>query len=338
MALRKFQDKNIDISGYNIEEHAKDANDLMSALGFDRYTIFGFSFGSHIAMTVMELFPNQIERAILVGADAPNQSFNFPSHLDEHVKKIGMLIEQEGTLNMTAQDFSSLVNKTLQKVKENPVTVTVKNPLNLKKEDLSIGAFGLALILRLDIDDSYDIPVIPRLLHSINNGDYSMLTWFVQKRMTLVLGLPGQGINQQLASKVSPQRWSTIEKESNKSIFGNVVNFPFSAVKDLWPETDLSFDPTIPIKTEIPTLFISGQLDCRTPAQQTESIMKFFTNAAHVQVENAGHEQAQWDSDVANTIIPSFMKGESVESTTVYYSDIKFIPLTGEASGHPSLK
>ncbi|MCE7991166.1 MAG: alpha/beta hydrolase [Roseivirga sp.] len=338
VALKRFQEKNIDISGYNIEEHAHDVNDLMSALGFDRYTLFGFSFGSHIGMTVMELFSDQVERAIFVGADAPNQSFNFPSHLDEHVKKIGTLIEQEGTLKMNAQDFSNLVNKTLQKVKENPVTVTVRNPLNLKKTDLSIGAFGLALILRLDIDDSYDVPVIPRLLHSINNGDYSMLTWFVQKRMTLALGLPGQGINQQLASKASPERWSTIEKESSKSVFGNVVNFPFSAVKDHWPKTDLSFDPTIPMKTDIPTLFISGKLDCRTPVQQTEEIMKGFTNAAHVQVENAGHEQAQWNGDVVNSIIPSFMGGEPVESTTVFYSNIKFIPLTGEASGHPSMK
>ncbi len=337
-ALEKFKKDKVDVSGYNIEEHAKDVNDLMTALGFDSFTIFGFSFGSHIGMTVMEMFPGQVDRAILVGADAPNQAFNFPRHLDAHVKKIGNLVEREGTLNMTAIGFEKLVNETMQKLKENPVSVIIKNPLTRKDMELKIGDFGLALILRLDIDDYHDIPVIPRLLHSINTGDYSLLTWFVQKRIVLAIGLPGQGINQQLASGASQERWSVIEKETQESIFGNAVNFPFSAVKDQWPVADLSFDPSIPLKTEIPTLFITGTLDCRTPVEQVEETMLGFENAIHVQVENAGHEQAQWDAEVANIIIPLFIKGEPVETTNTYYSDIEFIPLKGSTTGHPSIK
>ena len=337
-ALDKFSRDAVDISGYNIEEHAKDVNALMNALGFDLYTIFGFSYGSQIGMTVMEMFPNQIDKAILVGADAPNQSFNFPRHLDAHVKKIGNLVEQEGAINMTAVEFEKLISETMKKLKENPALVIVKNPLTRKEMELKIGDFGLALILRLDIDDYNDIPVIPRLLHSINTGDYSLLTWFVQKRIVLVIGLPGQGINQQLASGASRERWSVIEKESQESIFGNVVNFPFSAVKDQWPATNLLVDPSIPLKTEIPTLFITGTLDCRTPIEQVEETIKGFENGIHVQVENAGHEQAQWDAEVANIIIPIFIKGQPIETTKAYYSGIEFIPLTGNATGHPSIK
>ena len=337
-ALKNFDEKQIDISGYNIEAHAQDVNELMTKLGFDRYIIFGFSYGSHIGMTVMRLYPDEVERAIFVGADAPHQAFNFPRHLDEHIEKIGLLIEKESTLKMTARDFHNLVNETVQKLEENPVIVTVKHPLTRKDLNLPIGGFGLALILRLDIDDANDIPVIPRLLHSIKGGDYSMLTWFVQKRMIWALGLPGQGINQQLASGASQERWSMIEKEAQESVFGNVVNFPFSAVKDHWPITSLSFDPSIPLKTDIPTLFITGTLDCRTPVAQVESIIQGFANAAHIRVENAGHEQAQWAADVADNIIPSFVKGAFVAPTTVYYSDIEFVNLTGDSSRHPSIK
>ena len=93
----------------------------------------------------------------------------------------------------------------------------------------------------------------------------------------------------------------------------------------------------IPVKTKIPTLFITGTLDCRTPVEQVEVTMKGFGNAIHVKVKNAGHEQAQWDAEVADQLIPSFIKGEPLETTNVYYSDIEFIPLNGEASGHPSI-
>ncbi len=337
-ALAKYTEQKIDISGYNIEEHAADVNDLMSQLGFDRYTLFGFSYGSHIGMTVMKQYPGQVERAILVGADAPHQAFNFPRHLDEQVKKIGELVAHDSTLGMTAEDFSTLVYNTLIQLKENPVTVTVINPLTRMAIDLPIGDFGLALVLRLDIDDANDIPVIPRLLYSINTGDYSVLKYFVQKRIVFALGLPGQGINQQLASGASHSRWEAIQKQATESAFGNVVNFPFSAVKDYWPETALSFDPSAPIVSDIPTLFITGTLDCRIPMEQVEEIMHGFSNARHVIVENAGHEQAQWAAEVADNIIPSFIKGENLESTTVEYSAIEFIRLTGEASGHPAVE
>ena len=100
-----------------------------------------------------------------------------------------------------------------------------------------------------------------------------------KRRIALAIGLPGQGINQQLASGASEERWSAIEKEAQESIFGNVVNFPFSAVKDSWPKTELSFDSSIPIKTEIPTLFITGTLDCRTPVAQVEETTKEFKKA-----------------------------------------------------------
>lgn len=337
-ALERFSKDKIDVSGYNIEEHAKDVNDLMTALRLDTYTIFGFSFGSHIGMTVMDMYPDRVDRAILVGADAPNQAFNFPQHLDAHVKKIGDLVEQEGSLNMTAVEFEKLLMETMQKLKVHPVSVIVKNPLTRKEMELKIGDFGLALVLRLDIDDYHDIPVIPRLLHSVNTGDYSLLTWFVQKRISFAIGLPGQGINQQLASGVSQERWSQIEKEAQESIFGNCVNFPFSAVKDHWPKTNLSIDPSCPLKSDIPTLFITGTLDCRTPVEQVEEVRKGFDNSFHVQVVNAGHEQAQWDAEVADIIIPLFIKSEPIKTTNAHYSDIEFIPLTGSATGHPSIE
>ena len=338
VALTSFEDKDVDVKGYTIEEHAIDVNDLMTLLGFNTYTFFGFSYGTHIGMTVMQLFPESVERAILVGADAPNQALNFPSHLDKHIKTISEMVAKDSSINQAIPDFESLVYETMKKLDANPVTVTVKNPLTRKEMDLKIGGFGLGLILRLDIDDANDIPVIPRLLYSINNGDYSILTWFVQQRMTLAMGIPGQGINQQLASGVSAARWSQIEKEAEKSQFGNAVNFPFSAVKDHWINNELSFDSTEPLKSDIPTLFITGTLDARTPVEQVEETMKGFTNAIHIEVENAGHEQAQWDGDVANKIIPTFMQNGTVEIFEAYYSDIDFIKLTGEATGHPSIK
>jgi len=337
-ALPTFEEKGVDIRGYNIEEYANDVNDLMTALDIDQYSIFGFSFGSGIGMTLMSLFPDNVNKAILAGADAPNQFFNYPHYLDAQIATIGRMVAEDSSLKVDIPDFEALVSRVMTKLEKNPVTVSLKNPLNKQNFDLKIGSFGLALILRLDVDDTNDIPAIPRLLYSIDQENYTMLTWFAQKRMVFGVVFPANGINQQLASGKQELRWSKIRDEASESLFGNVVNFPFSSVKDHWIKSELSFDPTEAIKTDIPTLFITGALDCRTPIQQVEETMKGFGNAVHIKVANAGHEQAMWERETFNESIPAFLLDKDISNKDVYYSKIKLLPLEGKTQEHPSLR
>ena len=67
---------------------------------------------------------------------------------------------------------------------------------------------------------------------------------------------------------------------------------------------------TQPIHSKTPTLFVTGDLDCRTSVAQVESIMLGFENANHVIVRNAGHEQSLWNARVFDELIPQFLKGE----------------------------
>lgn len=336
-SLKAFEKRGVDVRGYNIEEEARDVNDLMTALEIERYSIFGFSFGSHIGMTAMKLFPNRIEKAILAGSDAPNQAFNFPHYLEDHVDILSEMIKNDINVNQDVPDFKKLVYRVMEKLEKTPVGVKVKNPITRADMDLKIGAFGLGFILRLDIDDYNDIPILPRLFYSIEQGDYSILTWFAQRRVVFGLAVPGAGINQYLASGVSESRWVQIEKEAKQSIFGNAVNFPYTTPKDTWVSNTLSFDPSIPIDSDIPTLFVTGTLDCRTPVAQVEETLKGFSKAVHIKVENAGHEQAHWHQEVFDEAIPAFLRGEQVTKTKVYYGDIEFIKVTGTGKGHPSI-
>ena len=294
-ALTYANEKGIDPAGYHIEAHAKDIHAVTKALNIEKYSIYGFSFGTHIGMAMMKLYPDYIENAVLIGADAPNQSFNFPSYLDSHVKKVAAMAAKDTTVTQTVPDLDVLLENVMKKLADEPVAITVKNPLNGKKMAINVGTFGLSLILRLDIDDVYDIPVIPRLLYTIDQGDYSLLTWFVQKRIKFAFGVPINGINQALASGASAERWEQIEKQAKESQFGNVVNFPFYDAKAVWPENNLSFDITEPLSTNIRTLFVTGDLDCRTPIDQVNETSKGFSNYTHVIVENAGHEKAMWN-------------------------------------------
>jgi len=54
-------------------------------------------------------------------------------------------------------------------------------------------------------------------------------------------------------------------------------------------------------------------------------------------VPNAGHEQTLWQNPDAAPAILEFLAGEDVGPGRITYPPLRFIPLTGAASGHPSL-
>lgn len=337
-ALSAFEKKGVDVLGYDLEAHATDINELAEALAIDKFSIFGFSFGTSIGMTLMKLHKDKIKNAVLVSADGPGQSFNFPSYLDSHFKKVAQMSNNDETINQLIPDLNDLLNQVMKKLEKEPAMVTVKHPLTKKAMDVKVGPFGLGLIIRLDIDDRNDIPVIPRLLYSIKQGDYSLLQWFIQKRIVFALGLPGNGINQGIASGVSAERMNRIQAEASASVFGNVVNFPFGAAIEAWPAVNLSFDTSQPFNSDIRTLFVTGDLDCRTPVDQVNELQTEINNATHLIVKNAGHEKALWNVKVFDVVIPQFLRGEEITETSITIKMKKFIPLTGDAKGHPSLK
>jgi pimeloyl-ACP methyl ester carboxylesterase len=337
-ALAHLARQKIDISGYTVAEHARDIDQLTTALTIDKYSIFGFSYGTHIGMAVLKLFPDRIANAIFAGADGLDQSFNYPADLDNHFQKIAKMAAGDTSLSPRITDLDGLLKKVMGKLTDNPVTVTVKHPLGGKPMPVRVGPFGLALILRLETDDTNDIPAIPRLLYTIDRGEYSMLEWFVQKRVSFAVALPGQGINQSIASGVSDQRLRLIEKQAGESLFGNVVNFPFYDARTVWPQTKAGINTDTPLSTSVRTLFITGSLDCRTPVEQVNQLAQGFADAIHLIVENAGHEQAMWDSEIFDQAIPQFLSGQDVSQVKAFYKEIKFIPLTGPHRGHPSIR
>ena len=337
-ALPFFKDKNIDYLGYNLEAHAQDLHEITQALNIDRYHLMGFSFGTSIGMATMMMYPEAVKSAVFVGADAPHQSLNYPAHLDAHIEKISAMVKADSDLSKQIPDFKRLVESTLDRLEKKPLLATVRNPINGQEMTLKVGRFGLSLLIRLDIDDATDIPVMPRLIYEVSQGKTEMLSWFLQKRLPYALAIPANGLNQALASGASNDRYRNILDQADDSPYGNAVNFPFNMAWEVWPEIPMKLETTSPIRSQTPTLFITGDLDCRTSVEQVDNTIKGFKNANHVIVENAGHEQTLWNLTVFDELIPAFLRGEKVADQKVSGKAIKFIPLNGSSDSHPSLK
>lgn len=140
------------------------------------------------------------------------------------------------------------------------------------------------------------------------------------------------------ASGASPERRARIARESAESRFGDVVNFPHPAIGEAIGVRDLGPAYRAPIVSDVRTLFVSGDMDFNTPPYQAEEVRWGFTDASHVIVENAGHEQPIQQLPV-QLAIAAFFRGEEVPDTRVDAGPIRFVPIEGynPEVTHPSV-
>ena len=334
-ALADFQKRNVDLNGYTTLQNANDIDDLRKVLGYEKISLLGFSYGTHLGQAYIKYYEDYVENAVLVGVEGPNHTFKLPSTMDMQFQKIALLAKQDPNVNKDVPDLMALYQKVAQKLDANPAEVEVRSPLNNAPMKVKVGSFGLNLMMRFDIGDASDMPVFPRLLYSINKGDYSLLQWFVQKRIRGWYGIQGMAATMDAASGISPSRMERIKEDKEKSLFKHVVN-PRLDLE--WPSPDLGEKFRAPLVTDTRTLFMSGTLDFNTPPYQAEEVRWGYSNSSHIIVDYAGHEQILAHPQAMPTII-RFLKGENVDDVALFYPKLTFIPVKGETGKkwHPAM-
>ena len=294
----ELEAKGADLAGYTTRESADDLEDLRRALGVERLSLLGFSYGTHLGLTAVRRHGANLERVALVGVEGPNHTRKLPSSLDTQVRKLALLASRDPAVNELVPDMYGLLEKVLDKLARQPMKVSVELPDGTSAE-VPVGPHGLQMILNWDLGDGNDFPIFPALLATIDQGDPSLLAWFVRKRAPrMVGGVPALYFAMDGASGASPERWARIARETPEAILGNVANglFPEATEAIGIQPMDESFRG--PIVSDVKTLFVTGTLDSNSPPYQAEEIRWGFTRSDHLVVENAGHEDMLVNAEV----------------------------------------
>lgn len=337
-AAQHFRERGVDLAGYTTAESADDLNDLRIALGAKKISLFGFSYGTHLAQAVIRRHGEHLENVVICGVEGLAMTHKYPLNMDIQFRKLALMAANDPGIAPHVPDLVALLDRVLEKLEREPIDVEIVDPQSRKRVKVPVGKFGLQVILRFDIGDASDLPVFPKLLYTIDQGDPSVLKWFVQKRFSMFRGVNVLTWVMDGASGASPQRWARIRAEAKQSAFGNVMNFPYPQVKKAYGVPDLGADFRAPLISDVRTLFLSGTLDWNTPPHQAEEVRWGFSNATHLIVENAGHEQILPQPAIGKAIL-DFLRGKDVHGVKVVLPPLKFVPIEGtdRSVTHPAV-
>jgi pimeloyl-ACP methyl ester carboxylesterase len=323
-AAKYFREQGFDIQAYNTIESANDVDDVRKALGVEKVNVVGFSYGTHLGLACIRYHGANLNRVALVGTEGPDHTNKLPSTSDASLRKLGQLAAAAPELEGKVPDLVGILSEVLTRFEKEPVTVQITDQRTRKPIEVKVGKTGLQFLIMRDLGDTNDLPIFPAWFYTMHQGDYSILSRFVERRFNqLSQGISLMTMVMDSSSGTSKARAARIQKEAKTALLGEMVNFPFPGVDDAVGSPDLGDNFRSPIRTNVATLFISGSLDNNTPPAQADEVRRTFRHSTHLIVDNAGHESMIVDARVQQTIV-DYLRGNDVTATRISLPPLKF--------------
>ena len=324
----------VDLNAYNTEESANDVNALREALGLNKISLFGGSYGTTLALTIIRHYGKHIDKAIMVGVEAPDQTIKLPRDGQTQLLKLAEICRNDPTVAPRIPDLVGMLTTVTERLKRQPATVEVDEPdVEGSKQKVTVSEFDLKLMTALTIGYDEGIREFPAALYSMSEGDYSSLAkWALRFRRHRA------NVTQAVvdcASGVSAERWKQIQAEEKTAFLEREFDFPFPDICEAWGVRQLEPQFRSQITSDVDTMFVSGTLDGRTPVSNADEIKKGFSNSKMVIVEGAAHGDRLFvgSSQIAEVML-DFLKGNPKPVTQIVLPPIDFEPLKVPVTAH----
>lgn len=272
----------VDVGAYTTEQSADDVDLLRRLLGAERIRLEGGSYGSHLSMSVMRRHGAHVQRAILSGPEGPDHTYKLPSTLERHLDHLAALAAASPALDGRVPDLKGLMRAAHERLEREPAAVEVDG------RRVVVGRFDAELVTSIAIADTSALAKLPARYLALEAGD---ARWLGGPALRLRTGrfFSLMSAHMDAASGASPERRARIAREAPQTLLGDAVNLPLPDVEAALGHPDLGEEFRSDLRTDVPTLITTGDLDARTPTANALELLPGFRAGHHVEVTGAGH-------------------------------------------------
>jgi pimeloyl-ACP methyl ester carboxylesterase len=283
-----------DLSAYTTDENAADVGELGPALGYRQVNLFGVSYGTRLALTVMREHPQGI-RSVILASPWPPQASVFTDLPGNAARAFQALLGGCAHDPRCAAAYPHLGRDFR----------TAAARLDAHPQHLMVHIGGTDHTLRLDGRELVGLlyggiyalgkmAVLPRAIHHAATG--ATLTDWVQIATDIAAPNPGfsVGMNQSVmcadeAPFVNRRRAQAIDAAHSEQRHAFVQPGWWFGLCARWPTGPVDRAGHTPVHSVIPTLIVTGQYDPPTPpaygrlaaATLTRSYFTEFPRLAH---------------------------------------------------------
>lgn len=292
----------VNLAAYTSAESAADVDDLRRALGYTQINLYGVSYGTRLALTVMRDFPH-ILRAVVLDSPVPLQANLYADVYGSAQRAFDLLFQRcaaDAGCNAAYPNLEEEFYALVRRLNAAPVAVPFTHPRTRATHEYLLTGDRLVSALFQMLYYGPIIPDLPRTIVALRDGDlepfvrhYRDLLFYDQLSQGMYLSVQcGEEARftsaaevQQAARRVRPE----IGAQQGEG-FGDDWFFRACGLWGARPAAPIENEP---VTSEVPTLVLAGEFDPITPPAYAEEAARTLRNGYLFVFPGLGHGPGQ---------------------------------------------
>lgn len=267
-----------------------DLDDVRAALGYPRVNLYGGSYGTRAALVYLRRHPERVRAIVLDGSAPVAMRLPLPvgDDAERALTKLFSDCAADASCNAAFPRLEETFHTLLRELEAAPRTVRLKDPRTAEEVSLTMTADALAGGVRAALYSGELSSLLPLAITRASEGDWSSF-------VALVGAFASDGISiGMFLSVVCAEDVPRIgDEERARALEGSRLGR--SGIRSIldacaeWPIGTLPDDYAEPVRSDVPVLALSGDLDPVTPPRWGDEAIRGLTRARHIVAPGTGH-------------------------------------------------
>jgi pimeloyl-ACP methyl ester carboxylesterase len=285
-----------------------DLDEVRSVLGYGKIDLLGVSYGTIAAQVYLRQHAEYARLAFLVGVATPNikQPLLFPRSAQHAMDMLYTDCAADAVCHSTFPDLQKEFEAVLHRFDNGPLTMKFIDPITRKKTDVKVARSNFVERIRLAMYSTESQAFVPLIIHRAYVNDYLPF-----EKAALVLS-PGADVSRGVYFTITCSEGvrfisdSDVVNETRGTYVGaERVTRHIKACQE-WPKGEIAPSYIEPVKSDVPVLMISGEVDGSSPTWFGESAVKFLSNGRQIKIRYLGHQiEGACVSDIFKSFVTS---------------------------------
>jgi pimeloyl-ACP methyl ester carboxylesterase len=269
-----------------------DLEEVRAALGYERLNLWGGSYGTRMALEYLRRHGDHVRSVVLDGVAPATMKLplSFVADGEAALKRLLDACETEVLCKRTYPDLRETIARLRVQLSQRPVRVVIQDPRTGEREMVNVNenVFLSGLFRPLYVAELASL--LPFGVSSAAHGDFNPLLaqnleFADDVSENLSLGMHLSVICAEDIPRITVDDLAQV----NSSFFGRTLVDDFVRACKVWPHGKVPPDFYEPVRSNVPTLILSGGIDPATPPRHGDEVARTLPNARHLVAPHLGH-------------------------------------------------
>ncbi len=279
-----------DLSQYTTTDAIADLDAVRAAIGVQQINLLGVSYGTRVAQQYMRRYP-QHTRSVVLDSVVPNTLVLGSEHARNLEDALDLHFAQCQAVPACAERFGSPredLNALLAELRVAPRPVNWRDSISGEEKQGELTTGHVSAVARMYSYAPALAAMLPLSLHEAAQGRASalmaqaeMITGSLSEQIT-----HGMQLSVMCSEDVDKMRPDPLDATRT---LGDLITRVSQEQCAVWPRGEVPEDFNDPVKSDIPTLLLSGEFDPVTPPRYGDAVAEHLSNARHLLLRGQGH-------------------------------------------------